>query len=94
MGQLACLCGHRMSNCSDINEYCGTIAPDYLVDYAWDEMAEPDRYEVVADKARDVWECPECGRLAIQYMPGENRYKYYKPEDDKPGHLFAHKNNE
>lgn len=39
---------------------------------------------------RDVWECPECGRLAIDVQDenGLTVVKWYIPEDGKVGDLF------
>lgn len=41
-------------------------------------------------KDRSVWECPECGRLAIDLkdMQGYTIVKWYDPEDGKVGNLF------
>ena len=42
-------------------------------------------------KDRDVWECPECGRLAIDIKDekGLTIVKWYKPENGEVGNLFA-----
>ena len=39
---------------------------------------------------RNVWECSQCGRLAIDVKDsqGLTEVKWYKPEDEKPGELF------
>ena len=39
---------------------------------------------------RNVWECPYCGRLAIDIKDekGLTIVKWYKPEDGKVGNLF------
>lgn len=41
-------------------------------------------------KERDVWECSECGRLAVDVKDekGLTIVKWYLPEDGKPGELF------
>lgn len=37
---------------------------------------------------RDTLECPACGRLHVQVVPGENRYRSYRSEDGEgPGIL-------
>ena len=36
---------------------------------------------------RDVLECPSCGRLHVQEMPGMNVYRSYLPEGSAPGIL-------
>jgi hypothetical protein len=40
--------------------------------------------------SRSVWECIDCGRLAIDVKDsrGLTVVKWYKPEDEKPGELF------
>ncbi len=45
-------------------------------------------YEYVS---RNVWECAECGRLAIDMEDeqGVTICKWYNPEDGTPGELFA-----
>jgi hypothetical protein len=42
-------------------------------------------------KERDVWECDECGRLAIDVIgkDGLEEVKWYVPSDGKPGNLFG-----
>ena len=39
---------------------------------------------------RSVWECPECGRLAIKIKDEDDLtiIKWYMPEDGKIGNLF------
>jgi len=39
---------------------------------------------------KDVWECPTCGRLAIDLKneEGESIIKWYRPEDKEPGFIF------
>jgi hypothetical protein len=41
-------------------------------------------------KDRSVWECPHCGRLAIDVKDDEDLtiIKWYVPEDGKVGNLF------
>jgi hypothetical protein len=41
-------------------------------------------------KERDVWECADCGRLAIDIKDevGLTEVKWYIPEDGIPGDLF------
>lgn len=41
-------------------------------------------------KSRDVWECLECGRLAIDVLDdkGLTKVKWYNPDDGKVGNLF------
>lgn len=41
-------------------------------------------------KDRDVWECKNCGRLAIDVLDekGLTKVKWYKPEDEQVGNLF------
>jgi len=36
---------------------------------------------------RDIDQCEKCGRLLVQEKPGENAYRFFKPEDEWAGVL-------
>lgn len=41
---------------------------------------------------RDIRECPECGRLAINHPEvNSNTVKWYKPENGESGHFMKFK---
>jgi hypothetical protein len=52
--------------------------------------------EVIVDIARktarpyfrDLLECPSCGRLPVEEFPGENRYRSYRSESDRPAGIL------
>lgn len=88
MAKLLCHCGEILSTVSDRNEVEGILLVWREIDF-FDRQRGELRLEVDGEK-RDVWECPDCGRLAISY-PGRSdcSVKWYAPMDGKPGHLFA-----
>lgn len=84
MAQLICLCGNQLSNCSCPNQVEGVLIKDQDMEF------EDNRNCVqIADLGRSVWECDQCGRLAINHpAKNSNEVKWYKPENAKPGHLM------
>ena len=84
MGKLNCICGNRLSNVQSPNEVEGILIKDYDLD--WE--GEKDLIQVL-ELGREVWECNECGRLAISYPDmNDRKMKWYKPENGEPGHLM------
>ena len=47
----------------------------------------------MAPYLRDVLECPSCGRLHVQLVPGENRYRSYAPEPSAQSGILKVKKN-
>lgn len=86
MGKLGCPCGNVISSVSYPNECIGTV----VTQTEYDMKSGKTDFDLV-DNGRDVWECRECGRLAVSY-PGrtDNTVKWYSPDDGKPGHLMRY----
>ena len=91
MAKLLCLCGEILSTVGDRNEVEGFLLIWREIDF-FDRTKGELRLEVDGE-GRDVWECPDCGRLAVSY-PGrkDSTVKWYAPVNEKPGHLFAESN--
>jgi hypothetical protein len=76
MSRFDCLCGFEIRDISYPPTHTG-----HLVTY----MERDDgAVEVVSDvhRCRSVIECPECWRIWIQIVPGQNKYAPYKPEKE------------
>ena len=86
MGRLNCICGRQLSSIQSVG--IGRFMSDTVIDSidTWDDG------EVII-KSLEVFECPECGRLAFGNNT-DNSVKWYKPEDGKPGNLTWGKQNE
>ncbi len=76
MGKLGCPCGHTLSNTGCPNDIEGLIFNLYQED-------------MDIDSGRDVWECKECGRLAVSYPTiNDCKVKWYIPENGEPGDIL------
>jgi len=69
MGKLTCLCGETLSNVGD-----GTTGQMYS-DYDMEEVVYGN--ESCDDVGMQVWECSECGSLAV--FRGNEDAKWYRP---------------
>jgi hypothetical protein len=79
MARLKCICGRQLSSIQS----CGVGR--FLSDTVIDSFDTWSACEIIT-RSIEVFECPECGRLAF----GNNKdssVKWYKPEDDKIGNL-------
>jgi hypothetical protein len=83
MASMLCVCGTRLSN----NSFPGG-AQGFLLSMKQADKLKGADFEVVNRIAREVWECGECGRLAI-FAVNSNEPKWYSPDDSRPGGLFA-----
>lgn len=62
------------------NKYCGYMITETQLDSGVDD---------IQNASRHVWECSECGRIAIDNpSDGLGRVKWYTPENGKSGELF------
>lgn len=87
MAKLKCLCGDELSNTMQPNDIEGTLLADYDIDNI--ESFEEDIIMGIDVWGRSVWECKECGRLAINHPKRDsNTVKWYKPENGEPGKLI------
>lgn len=80
MGKLKCLCGEILSNVADPSKNNGWLLKDVDLEDAvgWEAS------DIIC-KAAYVWECHNCGRIAINNSIGF--VKWYKPEDGLPGNI-------
>lgn len=89
MSKVNCPCGTQLS---DVGYPCPNKAA-LVTDVVFDEAETRERTvssDVVLD-SRDVWECYECGRLAIDHPEsGSNRIKWYVPADGIRGDVMKH----
>lgn len=87
MGWVRCPCGTQIS---DVGYPCSAKAA-LFTDVALDEAENADRM-VKADviiNSRDVWECYECGNIAIDHPEsGSNKIKWYAPMDGVKGDVM------
>lgn len=86
MTRLTCPCGHTIVNCASPSTVAGSLISDYDLDF---HASVADMAEREPEIVRDVWECPECGRLAISNLPDDCQMKWYKPEDGQHGKLMG-----
>jgi surface antigen len=89
MSKVNCPCGTQIS---DVGYPCPNKAA-LFTDVAFDQAEISDSHRfVVSDvilDSRDVWECYECGRLAIDYPEaGSNSLKWYVPENGIKGDVM------
>lgn len=86
MGKLRCLCGNQISDVLCPSPNTGLLIRDR-------DMEAADGKDIVGllEIGRDVWECHECGRIAVMRPDGDcdAPAKWYKPEDGSPGKLFV-----
>ena len=91
MSKLNCPCGNQMSNVSCPSSVEATLVTDWDADNICVLEDTEEMVDAIQD-CRGMWECPECGRLGFNYPKrGDNRFKWYVPEDGKPGHLCESK---
>lgn len=83
MAKLKCLCGEILSNVRDDNEVNGNLVPFWML------AAHSGDLDVI-EHGIDTWECPSCGRIAIQ-IGEDGTMKWYRPEDGEPGHVMRDK---
>lgn len=76
MGSFKCICGNIISDVCEPDEKLGFLYN------SWDENLSEDC------DSRSVWECNECGTLALEDPLGTNRIKFYIPENKEIGNLF------
>ena len=87
MSKLNCHCGNQISNVVFPSEYTGLI----ISSKAEDDFEEVTSLTMddIRYGGRDIWECPECGRLAVNYPKiNSNTVKWYKPEDNIKGDIM------
>lgn len=87
MGWVLCPCGTQIS---DVGYPCAAKAA-LFTDVEFDE-AETAYRTIACDlvlQSRDVWECYECGRIAIDHPEsGSNKIKWYAPVDGRKGDVM------
>lgn len=87
MGWVRCPCGTQIS---DVGYPCaskGALVTDVKLDQH--ESTERTIQVDVVLESRDVWECYDCGRIAIDYPEaGSNSIKWYAPIDGAKGDVM------
>ena len=87
MSKLNCICGNQISYVVFPNESTGII----ISSKSEDDFEECGGLTMDDIKygGRDIWECPECGRLAVNHPEiNSNNVKWYKPENGEKGNLM------
>jgi len=86
MSKLNCTCGNQLSSVMWPNDHIGTLVTQWQID-ALEERREMSVREIA--KGRAIWECSECGRLAIDHpKAGDRTVKWYSPDAGKVGDLM------
>ena len=89
MAKIKCVCGNVLSNTLFPNEIEGMLLTSEDLEF----IDSKDCIEI-DEIGRDVWECDQCGRLAINFPDRRsNTVKWYRPEDREPGGLMSFKQN-
>lgn len=84
MGWVRCPCGTQISDVGDPCAAKGALVPDVVTDEA--ENRERMMSVDVVLGSRNVWECYECGNIAIDHPEsGPNKIKWYAPMDGVKG---------
>jgi hypothetical protein len=78
MAKVNCPCGHQISNVMCPSPNNGWLIRDM-------DTEDEDKIDPIS-MGDDVWECHNCGRLAIG-NDRDNTIKWYTPENGEPGHL-------
>ena len=77
--KINCPCGYRIP---DITDKLSSKAR-YVTDRSWFEYMEKETHGMISDfKHRFMWQCYQCGRLAID--DAENEIHFFKPEGQTP----------
>ena len=77
MGKLNCSCGSQLSDVADPSHSKGWLLRDIDLEI---EDVDP-----IVDGV-DVWECHNCGRLAVGNND-DRKVKWYLPENGEVGHI-------
>lgn len=83
MSKVNCPCGNEISNVCSPSINNGWL----LSDLDLEKMEETIESIDIVTVARDVWECHECGSIAIGNNT-DNTIKWYSPKDGVKGELF------
>ncbi len=87
MARLRCPCGSDLWNGQSPSPVMGHL----FGDLDWEGVIEPvtiDGFSLACDpRDRSVWECDDCGRLAIT-MP-DRAVRWYAPASGKAEHVLA-----
>ncbi len=76
--KIECPCGNELNDISHPNPCGGHL----ISDSAADEISIPLDYGGIIKLGRSVWECPRCGRLAVDYPRKQDvSVKWYTPDD-------------
>lgn len=90
MASLECLCGSILSNGQTPSDTVGSLVTGNDLEgfYGAEEV---DECLSLLRQSRDVWECHQCGRLAVAVPEQKDpcAVKWYHPENGKPGALMA-----
>lgn len=76
MAKLNCPCGWQISSVSWPSDWIGTVVSQY------ESVEFPDRKVGDDEHRRELWECTQCGRIAMFTTP-DGKCVWYMPEDDK-----------
>lgn len=82
MGKVYCPCGNVISDVMCPNVCKGTLIGDCELDKLEDHPTNH-VWESVSEAGREVWECYECGRIAIDHPEdGSNKLRWYKADTE------------
>lgn len=84
MARLRCPCGETLSNVLSPSPNVGHLVTDAQVENMLDNRIDQAQ---LMEMARYIWECGNCGRLAVSF-PRQPHVVWYVPEDGKPKHLM------
>ena len=74
MSKLNCPCGWQISNVGSPNDWTGVIVNDHQRDEHFE-----DRLEDFDMSLKGIWECTQCGRLAIDRTASGREVVWFKP---------------
>jgi hypothetical protein len=83
LSKLNCPCGWQISNVGSPNDWTGSIINDNQRDQYFDDAAEDRMTDIDFSALKEIWECVECGRLAIDKTAIGREVIWFKPEDGK-----------
>ena len=84
MSRIKCKCGAVLSNCSCPSRWVGWLYSDEERDTYFETYPAE-----VFDVSREVWECAQCGRLAISTKQPDMSVIWYSPDDGAVANLFG-----
>lgn len=92
MSKVNCPCGNQISDVISPNNYTGIVITSKTLDSYYELEETPCGKNLMAETIHgdglEMWECPECGRIAISVKRNSSEIKWYIPEDEKAIHIL------